>query len=61
MSLLQEQGIPMKYKEIGVIPNLNCDCRVINPKGCIQDCIGKCYLILHMTSYVKKNETVRNT
>ena len=44
ISLLPEQGVPTKYKEIGVMPNSNCDYRVINPKDCIQDCIGKCYL-----------------
>ena len=46
MRLLLEQGIPGKYKEIGVMPNSNCDYRVINPKGCIQDCISKCCLNL---------------
>ena len=44
INLLLEQGIPTKYKEIWELPNSNCDQRVINPKVCIQDYIGKMLL-----------------
>ena len=46
INLLLEQGVPTKYKENGVMPNSNCDYKVINPKDCIKDCIGKCCLNL---------------